>query len=103
MVNCIDIILDFHTVVSNNTKTYLVYFAKFLNMLCCAKLLSCVRLCDPMDCSPPGSSVHEDSPGKNIGVGCHDLPNPGIKPKSPAAPALKADSLPLSHWGRYVS
>ena len=22
------------------------------------KLLSCVRLCDPMDCSPPGSSVH---------------------------------------------
>ena len=24
----------------------------------CAKLLSHVRLCDPMDCSPPGSSVH---------------------------------------------
>ena len=23
---------------------------------------------DPMDCSPPGSSVHGDSPGKNIGV-----------------------------------
>ena len=27
-------------------------------------------LCDPMDCSPPGSSVHGDSLGKNIGVGC---------------------------------
>ena len=26
-----------------------------------------------MDCSPPGSSVHEDSPGKNTGVGCHAL------------------------------
>ena len=25
------------------------------------------------DCSPPGSSVHRDSPGKNIGVGCHAL------------------------------
>ena len=25
----------------------------------CAKLLqSCLTLCDPMDCSPPGSSVH---------------------------------------------
>ena len=24
-----------------------------------------------MDCSPPGSSVHGDSPGKNTGVGCH--------------------------------
>ena len=24
-----------------------------------------------MDCSPPGSPVRGDSPGKNIGVGCH--------------------------------
>jgi len=24
-----------------------------------------------MNCSPPGSSVHGDSPGKNTGVGCH--------------------------------
>ena len=31
-------------------------------------LQSCLTLCDPMDCSPPGSSVHGDSPGKNIGV-----------------------------------
>ena len=23
--------------------------------------------------SPPGSSVHEDSPGKNTGLGCHAL------------------------------
>ena len=30
-------------------------------------------LCDPVDCSPPGSSVHGDSPGKNTGVGCHFL------------------------------
>ena len=28
----------------------------------------CLTLCDTMDCSPPGSSVHEDSPGKNTGV-----------------------------------
>ena len=26
-----------------------------------------------MNCSPPGSSAHGDSPGKNIGVGCHTL------------------------------
>ena len=26
-----------------------------------------------MDCSPPGSSVHGDSPGNNTGVGCHAL------------------------------
>ena len=34
---------------------------------------SCPTLCDPMDCSPPGSSVHGDSPGRNTGMGCHVL------------------------------
>ena len=28
-----------------------------------------------------------------------DFPDPGIKPVSPVAPALQADSLPLSHRG----
>ena len=39
----------------------------------CLVSLSCPTVCDPMDCSPPGSSVHGDSPGKNIGAGCHAL------------------------------
>ena len=30
----------------------------------CLVAQSCLTLCDPMDCSPPGSSVHGDSPGK---------------------------------------
>ena len=30
-------------------------------------------LCDLMDCSPQGSSVDGDSPGKNIRVGCHSV------------------------------
>ena len=29
-----------------------------------------------------------------------DLPKPGIEPVSPVAPALPADSLPLSHQGK---
>ena len=33
---------------------------------------SCPTLCDLMDCSPSGFSVHGDSLGKNTGVGCHD-------------------------------
>ena len=28
-----------------------------------------------------------------------NLPNSGIEPMSPVAPALQADSLPLRHWG----
>ena len=58
---------------------------------------------DPMDCNPPGTSVHGDSPGKNTGVGCHallqgDLPNPGIEPRSHA---LQADSLPSEPPGKF--
>ena len=37
----------------------------------CLMAQLCSALCDPMDCSPPGSFVHGDSPGKNAGVGCH--------------------------------
>ena len=41
--------------------------------LCKPSHFSRVQLCDPMGCSPPGSSVHRDSPGKNTGAGCHYL------------------------------
>ena len=36
----------------------------------CLVAQSCWTFSDPMDCSPPGSSVHGDSPDKNTGVGC---------------------------------
>ena len=42
-------------------------------MCVCLVAQSCLTLCDPMDCSPPGSFVHGDSPDKNTGVGCHAL------------------------------
>ena len=55
---------------------------------------SCPTLCDPMDCSPPGSSVCGNSPGKNTGglpfPSPGHLPDPGIEPRSPT---LQADSL----------
>ena len=34
---------------------------------------SCPTLCDPMDCSLPGSLSPCDFPGKNTGMGCHFL------------------------------
>ena len=55
---------------------------------------SYLTLCDPMDCSLPGFSVHGGSLGENTGMGCHALlqgnfpsqgSNPGLpngKPKS---------------------
>ena len=62
-----------------------------------AKLLqSCLTLCFPMDCSPPGSSSMGFSRQEYwSGLLCPppgDLPDSGIKPGSRA---LQADSLPL--------
>ena len=56
---------------------------------------SCPTLCDPMDCSPPDSSVHGILQARilekvAIPFSRGDLPDPGIKPQSPA---LQADSL----------
>ena len=48
---------------------------------------SCPTLCNPMDCSPPGSSVHGESPGKNTGMGCHALLQ-GIFPTQGSNPGL---------------
>ena len=49
-------------------------------------LQSCLTLRSPIDRSPPGSSVHGDSPGKISGMGCHVLPQgifwPEIEPVS---------------------
>ena len=63
--------------------------------------LSCVQLCDPMDCSPPGSSVHGDSPAENTGVGCHAFlqgifPNQG---SNPGLPHYRRILYHLSHQG----
>ena len=67
----------------------------FSNISESVNCLVCLTLCNAMNFSLPGSSVH-DSPGKNTGVGCHTLlqeiclPNQGIKPTSPT---LQVDSL----------
>jgi len=61
---------------------------------------SCLTLCDPMDCNPPGPLSMEFSrqehwnglPFPSPG----DLPNPGIKP---GPPALQVDSLPAEPPG----
>ena len=64
-----------------------------------------LTLCNHMEYSLSGYSVHWDFPGKNIGVGYHallhgDLPNLGIELRSPA---LQVDSLYcLSHQGNYA-
>ena len=65
---------------------------------------SCPTLCNPMDCSPPVSFARGFLQARILewivmsssgGI----FPDPGIKPMSPAAPALNVDSFLLSHQG----
>ena len=57
---------------------------------------SCLILCDPVDCSPPGSSVRGDSPGKNTGGGCLALLE-GIVPTQGWNPGLLPGRQILHH------
>ena len=67
----------------------------------------CLTQCDPMDCSPPGSSVHGDCPGNNIAVGCHALLqgifptqglNPGLSQCRQILYHLSHQESPLDFW-----
>ena len=64
-------------------------------------LQSYQTLCDPVDCSLPGFSVHGVSRQEYwSGLPCPppgDLTDPGIEPTFPVASVLQVDSLPLSH------
>ena len=85
------------------SKLYLCYMC--VCVCVCVVAQSCPTLCDPVDCSSPGSSVHGvlqarilqwvavPSPG--------DLPNPrGIEPMSLCLLYWQASSLPLAPPGK---
>ena len=65
---------------------------------------SCLTLCDPMDCSPPGSSVHGALQARILEwiaiPFSSDISDPGIKSRSP--PALQADFLPSEPPGKLL-
>ena len=78
----------------------------YSSILCTVCLLysvaqACPTLCDPMDCSLPGSFVHVGSPGMNTGGVCHALLQ-GIFPAQGSNPGLlhcKWILYHLSHQG----
>ena len=68
---------------------------------CVQSCFSCLTLFDLINCSPPGSSVHGDSPGKNTGVDSHALLQ-GILPTQGSNLCFlqllhSRQTLPLSH------
>ena len=69
---------------------------------------SVMSLCNPMNCSPPGSCPR-NFPGKNTGVGCHFLlqgmfPAQSSKPKPLASLALECKfGMPPKFGGRFFT
>ena len=89
---------DYHSSIYHNVVNWL-----------CAVLCSVTQLClccDPMDCSPPGSSAHGVFQVRILGglpfPSPGDLPNPGTEPMSPESLVLQEDFLPLSHLGSLI-
>ena len=73
-----------------------ILFINLFAMLCWVTQL-CLTLCDPMDYSLPGPSVHRDSPGKKTGVGCHAFLQ-GIVPTQGSNPVSRTADGSFTTW-----
>ena len=86
-----------------NFSSSFIFFLMFLHLAKKVKVLvaqSCLTLCDPVHCSPPGSSVHGILQARILEQVAfpspEDLPDPEIKSMSPE---LQADTLPSEPQG----
>ena len=81
------------------TKLFLELQEEYIrNAVLCLVTQFCPTLCHPMDYRPPGSFVYGQEYWS--GLPCSpsgDLPDPGIKPRSPS---LQVDSLPTEPSGK---
>ena len=98
----------FPTTIRNKNPNY--NLLKFYFDICscvCAKLLQlCPTLGNPMNCSPPGSSVcgilQEEYWSRLSCPPPGNLPNREIEPTSPESPALQENSLPTEPPGKHL-
>ena len=86
--------LGFAQLLYINNFLILLEYSLFILSLSVLRLFAqwCLTLCSPMDCSPPGSSVHRDSPGKNTWLGYHGVFQ-GIFLNQGWTPSLKYPAL----------
>ena len=93
---------DVRGVLKSTTITVLLSVTLYAwPVVLCLITQECPSLCDPMDCSPPGTSVYGDLPGRNTGVGCHAFlqrifPAQGL---NPCLPYCRQILHCLSHQG----
>ena len=69
------------------------YILNYIGVICDLVSKSCLTLCDPMDCSPPGSTVHEISQARILERVAISLSRRSSRPKGQiASSALQAVS-----------
>ena len=82
-------------------KMWYTYTMEYLLLFLVSKF--CLTLCNPMDCSPPGSSAYGISQARILEwvamPSSGGLLDPGIKPTSPHQ---QVDTLPLGHQGSLI-
>ena len=65
---------------------------------------SCPTLCDPMDCSPPGSSVHGPFQARILEWVAIYFSRGSSQPRmEPGSPALEVDALPSELLGKLLT
>ena len=78
-------IFQLHSVPETEKELFVSLFTIYAweGGFCCSVIESCPTLCNPMDCSPPGSSVHRISQARILEWVAisysRDLPDPGTK------------------------
>ena len=78
------------------------FFKEVLGVVCAYSVIqSCPTLCNPMDCSPPGSSVHGILQARIVEWVSIPFSRGSSQHRSQTCDsAWQADSLPLLHLGR---
>ena len=84
--------LNTKSTMTDTTPQFVICHCCATLLFVCVCLLSCVQLCNPMDCRPPGSSVHGILQARILEWAAisssGDLPNLGIELLSLESPAL---------------
>ena len=85
-------VIELNEILKTNFLSFFLVVQGGCSYVNCAKSLqSCSALCNPMDCSRPGSSVHGFSRQEYWSGLPGDLPDPGIKPVSLMSPVKASE------------
>ena len=88
-----------YLIVKHNGKEY---FIKRICVCIYEVAQSCLTLCDPVDCSLPGSSVHRILQARILEWVAISFSRGSSCPREPRSPALQADALPSEPPGEHI-